>query len=208
MTDWSQFTPIKEDAEPVDWSQFTPVDATPPARRGGTAREARPYLAPDPAITEGALARATPTPVGDGALSGDFISGFRDILAQSPPEQRLNALKAYAENDKGVYGRAARSILADVTSENKFTRPEDEALAAEVLKLPRTAASVKQLRHESKKPPTQLELRDANAREAILSFRNFMNRKIKIFFLQPHPLEHGQKNQNYKGRFSVLFRCR
>lgn len=54
----------------------------------------------------------------DPMLNPKFVEDFRSELASLPIEKRLNALRAYAETDTSVYGRAAKVILADEEYKN------------------------------------------------------------------------------------------
>lgn len=55
----------------------------------------------------------------DAMLNPEFIQSFRQELGSLPIEKRLGALKAYADTDQSVYGRAARAILYDEEAKNK-----------------------------------------------------------------------------------------
>lgn len=91
-----------------------------------------------PAESVSVFDRPTRNPAGDGALSADYIAKVRDRIAAVPPHQRLATLRTIAANEPGVTGRAARSILADVTRENVPTQdtPADERDAAMLAKIP------------------------------------------------------------------------
>ena len=62
----------------------------------------------------------------DPMLNPQFVEEFRNELGSLPAENRLTALRQYAQNDQSVYGRAARVILsqeenanAKVTAQNR-----------------------------------------------------------------------------------------
>ena len=129
LADYESFVASRREQAQMPKKPFSLADYVPGFLKGGDAvdpvtpvdtlqPEAPMAITRVPGGTVAESLQAQPVGNFDPMLSPKFVDDFRAELAQAPIENRLAALRAYADTDTSVYGRAAKVILADEEYKN------------------------------------------------------------------------------------------
>jgi hypothetical protein len=78
----------------------------------------------------------------DPMLNPKFVEDFRAELAALPVENRMAALRQYAQNDQSVYGRAARVTLAQEEAANAKVSADNRTQASTLARAPAAPAAL------------------------------------------------------------------